>query len=95
LYYSREAAGNGANTRSFFRVTLRTISIFDPGTGTQMIFNKSGPDLQKYVSKIEYSEGTSSFTSIDWNSNLLVPTMKIELTTASTGPANPAGGMGR
>lgn len=91
LYYSRQILRTSNNTGTFFRVTFRNVPIMKQVNGvvTEVgTFEKDGADLQKYVEKIEYIDGTlngnqivptSSYLSTDWKNtgNGLKPSLKL------------------
>jgi hypothetical protein len=75
VYFSRQVLRKTIDpSGSFFRVTLRSIPISNTA-GQPGIFEKIGADVQKYISKIEYSDGpmngkqiasNTDYISTDW-----------------------------
>jgi len=77
LFFSRMVIRATNNSGTFYRVTLRNvpISMLVNGISELGTFKKEGADLQKYVDKIEYSDGqmngnqivaTSTYVSTEW-----------------------------
>ena len=101
--FSRQAFRPHGQAMLSYRVQLKNVPIAtspkkaqgDPGN-----FEKAG-DIQKFVEKIEYTDGVwsngvlvpgSSFVSFDWTNtdNALRPTLKITLESEGSGPQQPS-----
>jgi hypothetical protein len=94
VYFSRQILRKSANNSgSFFRVTLRSVPMVSTvnGAASQLgSFEKTGADVQKYISKIEYADGpmngnqiasNTDYVSTDWkNTNSArMPVLKLVL----------------
>jgi hypothetical protein len=103
IYYSRQVLRKGTNSNgTFYRINLKNIPIDEEENGTAVkpgIFERSGTDIQKFITQIEYIDGlmkdgqidpTIKYISTDWTNNSPGQTPSIKLVFAK-GSGNAGG----
>jgi hypothetical protein len=103
IYYSRQVLRKGANSSgTFYRINLKNIPINEGQNGADVnpgIFERSGTDIQKFITRIEYVDGlmkdgeidpSIKYISTDWTNSSPGQTPSIKLVFAK-GSGNAGG----
>ncbi len=89
LVYSRQVIRRGVGNGTWYQVTLHNIPIVQITNGVASglgIFEITGSAVEKYVAKVEYTDGplsgqqiiaTTTFGSIDWANESTHPNLKV------------------
>lgn len=102
-FFSRQTINPTTNTGSFYRVTLRNVpmgKLTDGVSDGRLTFEKEGSEIQKFVDRIEYGEGTvnggkitaaTTYLSTDWKNSLggQTPSLKLSLAPGPGKERNP------
>jgi hypothetical protein len=97
MYYSVNTVQPNSQFGILYRITLRNVPLKTASSGTSLtpFFEMSGSDVQKYVSKIEYS-GSNKYVSTDWQTQNQgqLPALKVEFIKDEPVQSGTAGGGG-